>query len=147
MNQLITGLITLSLSLSGNPSLPADFAVETPIIRQIVDEKVLDLTIRPEGFGENILIAIRRLGGIKEDSSTAFTLNKVNVLGMTIETGFALLPGQVFAFHPNVLPDFKQANGQSFFKKSAVGKNGDRIFFKNRNGQQNVFGKYWFRSD
>lgn len=99
MNQLIFGLITLSTVLINPPTSLGNVLVEKPVIRQVIQEKTLDLTIRPEGFGENILIALHYLKG-DYGPSTSLRIKE------PFEVAMALLPGQVFAFHPNVLPEF-----------------------------------------
>ncbi|PIU03083.1 hypothetical protein COT44_04980 [Candidatus Shapirobacteria bacterium CG08_land_8_20_14_0_20_39_18] len=92
----ILGLTILTSVIISPVSLPADFVMPETVIRQEIAQKTLDLNIRPEGFGENILIALRYLEN----------QGKIGEIREPFEVAFALYPGQVFAFHPNVLPEF-----------------------------------------
>ena len=64
----------------------------------------IDITSGNEVFADNILLALRRL-----DSKPSYAQGKVDweEVRKPFEAKFILLPGQVFAFHANLLPEFK----------------------------------------
>lgn len=73
----------------------------------ILAEHLLDLTIRDEdpkanqGFGDNILLALHYLKGDVESSKIDWDWAR-----KPFEVSFILQPGEVFAFHGNVLPEY-----------------------------------------
>ena len=73
----------------------------------ILAEYLLDLTIRDEdpkanqGFGDNILLALHYLKGDIEGPKIDWNWTR-----KPFEVSFVLQPGEVFAFHNNVLPEY-----------------------------------------
>ena len=77
------------------------------IKEEVLAEHFLDLTIRDEdananqGFADNILLALHYLKGDIEDSKVNWNWTRA-----PFEVSFTLQPGEVFAFHDNVLAEF-----------------------------------------
>lgn len=115
IKETLIGVITLAstvlLPLSNTASLLAPIP-ESLLFRGeqeiVLAEKSLDLTIRsPEpqgnqGFADNILLALHYLKENVENPKIDWDLVR-----KPFEVSFILQPGEVFAFHANVLPEFK----------------------------------------
>lgn len=114
MDKLALSIITF-LSLS-NPAFGVDGYAETPsaIYAQekaieVISEKSISLSKRYDSqfvndvFKDNILLTLNYLGGeVKKKSDIDW--EKVNE---TKFYSFSIMPGEIFAFHDNVLPEFQ----------------------------------------
>lgn len=113
MNQTIFSL-TFLVSVILTP-VPPQVGVNagTPVIKTLITEKHLDLTTRErnsqinQGFADNILLALHYLKG--ESFSQKVDWEKIRE---PFAVSFTLLPGEVFAFHGNVLPEFTPPEGE-----------------------------------
>lgn len=86
---------------------PVDFLAENT--QKVMAEKEMDLTNRypqdqwvNEVFSDNILLALHYLKG---DGSSQPDWEKIR---QSFEVSFVLQPGEVFAFHDNLLPEYQK---------------------------------------
>lgn len=136
MQQKILGLVTLlATALPLKVGTQVNFISPIPSIQlveenktqeQILAEHFLDLHKRHkvesvnQVFTDNILLTLHYLRGdidsfIKDSSKN---LNQNNILWEKVrepfETSFTLLPGEVFAFHPNISKEYKNEDIKTF---------------------------------
>lgn len=124
MNSAIIGIAAL-ISVATTPvSQEAGFLIERPAIQRLVTDKSLDLTNRTpsvsinEGFADNMLLSLHYLKG---DAGNPRSINW-DEIRKPFEVSFTLFPGEVFAFHDNVMP--KYANPQYTLKSKFVTNEG-----------------------
>ena len=129
LNQTFLGLILISqASLLPQAVTPSAFLVKQEAVssssrlineREVFTQKILDLSTRlPSEYGslvfaDNILLALHFLKGdqtsFKLEPEKPFHPTNMNweKIREPFEVSFVLLPGEVFAFHRNVLPEFQ----------------------------------------
>src|SRR4030042_4583964 len=107
-----------------SPIPDSEIIINQQTHEEILAQESLDLTKRwpqamvSKGFSNNILLSLHYLNGVdgipqkshKIQNSSDIDWEKVN---QDFEASFGLEPGQVFAFHKNVLPKYKEVNDQS----------------------------------
>jgi hypothetical protein len=103
---LTTVVTPLSPAAMGQPL----FLTASPVVvKEMVAKETLDLKTRSpfpsvnEGFADNILLSLHYLNGEK------FSAGKVDweKIRQPFSVSFVLRPGQVFAFHDQVLPEYQ----------------------------------------
>jgi len=132
MTQTLLGLALISgVTISSQAVTPSAYLVEqevaTPVymasaqlVEPVLAQHELDLTTRlpneygSQVFADNILLALHYLKGDQEefklDSDKAYHPSNMDweAIREPFEVSFTLEPGQVFAYHENALPEFKE---------------------------------------
>lgn len=110
MEQTILGLATMVMTMASQPAELSASALMMVEQKQVLAKEELDLTKRlPTEYGarvfsDNILLALRYLNDPASAKAMAGKWEKVRE-PFTVE--FTLAPGEIFAFHDNVLKDFQ----------------------------------------